>query len=144
MKHGDFYDSEQSHLITLSTTAPAAGAVAVGEAAITAAATDAAATTIPPAAVATAAAAPAKTYVKIEHTGMDGIKTILKDQIAVQEGEIVDASFMSVRALRSFLEEEMQVIKKTFYWSLSSSLYLLFCVSSQTIICTPLSHVLPY
>ena len=74
MKHGDFYDSEQSHLITLSTTAPAAGAVAVGEAAITAAATDAAATTIPPAAVATAAAAPAKTYVKIEHTGMDGLK----------------------------------------------------------------------
>ena len=73
MKRGDFYDSEQSHLITLSQP------TAAGE------------------------------FVVIEHTGSEGKKTILKDRIAVQEGEILDASFMSVRALRSFFEEEIQV-----------------------------------
>ena len=89
MKQGDFYDSEQSHLIQIPTSKPVAGAAA-GAAPATA-----------------IAAAP---FVRIEHTGLDGTKTVLKDKIAVQQGDIIDASFMSVQALRSFLEEEIQVI----------------------------------
>ncbi|NKB98771.1 MAG: NADP-dependent isocitrate dehydrogenase [Pseudomonadales bacterium] len=43
---------------------------------------------------------------KIELTQEDGTKTILRDAVPVEDGEVVDGMFMSVAALREFLEEE--------------------------------------
>ena len=47
-------------------------------------------------------------FVRIELSGEDGQVTVLKDKIAVTAGEVFDATFLSVRELRSFLEREMQ------------------------------------
>ncbi len=44
---------------------------------------------------------------RIELTDGDGEVTVLADAIAVESGEVVDATFMSVRALREFLAEQM-------------------------------------
>jgi isocitrate dehydrogenase len=49
---------------------------------------------------------------KIEFVGNDGKVTVLKDNIEVRDGEIVDGMFMSVKALRKFLEEEMEGCRK--------------------------------
>ena len=46
------------------------------------------------------------TTVKILHTAKDGSETVLKDGIALLEGEVLDATFMSKKALVSFLEEQ--------------------------------------
>ncbi len=43
----------------------------------------------------------------VVHTAGDGSETVLKDDIAVEEGEVVDATFMSVGSLRRFLAEQI-------------------------------------
>ncbi len=48
--------------------------------------------------------------VKIEHEAADGSKTVLKDGVSFPAGTVVDATFMSAKALDAFLAEE---IKKT-------------------------------
>jgi len=45
--------------------------------------------------------------VKIEFTAADGTKTVLKEKTAVKAGEIIDASVMSKKALRSFLQAQV-------------------------------------
>ncbi|BCA55893.1 Isocitrate dehydrogenase (NADP(+)) [Nitrospira sp. KM1] len=55
---------------------------------------------------------PAATTAKIEFVGADGKTTVLKDKIALQAGEVLDATFMSVKALRTFLEEQIEEAKK--------------------------------
>ena len=45
--------------------------------------------------------------VRIEHTAVDGTVTVLKDDVPVLDGEVIDATFMSVKALRSFLEAQI-------------------------------------
>ncbi|GKS57269.1 isocitrate dehydrogenase [Nitrospira sp.] len=54
----------------------------------------------------------AATTAKIEFVGADGKATVLKDKIALQAGEVLDATFMSVKALRTFLEEQIEDAKK--------------------------------
>jgi isocitrate dehydrogenase len=62
---------------------------------------------------------PAATTAKIEFVGADGKVTVLKDKIALQAGEVLDATFMSVKALRKFLEEQIEDAKKQgVLWSL--------------------------
>ncbi|WP_452222989.1 NADP-dependent isocitrate dehydrogenase [Lacinutrix chionoecetis] len=48
------------------------------------------------------------TSVKIQHTDSKGNKTILKDDLGLQQGEIIDATIMSKKALISFLEEQVE------------------------------------
>jgi isocitrate dehydrogenase len=55
---------------------------------------------------------PATTTAKIEFVGGDGKITVLKDKIALQAGEVLDATFMSIKALRKFLEEQIEDAKK--------------------------------
>ena len=43
----------------------------------------------------------------IQHVAADGTTTVLKDGLAVEEGEVVDATFMDVAALRDFLAEQV-------------------------------------
>lgn len=45
--------------------------------------------------------------VKIEHVASDATVTVLKDFFPLQENEIIDASFMSVKELRAFYEKEI-------------------------------------
>ena len=66
MNKGDFYGSEQSHMM------PKAGSV------------------------------------KIEHVAADGKVTVMKEKLALLEGEIIDASFLSIRELKAFLEKEIE------------------------------------
>jgi isocitrate dehydrogenase len=54
----------------------------------------------------------AATDVRIEFVGQDGKTTVLKPKVALQANEIFDATFMSKRALRQFLEEQIQDAKK--------------------------------
>ncbi len=44
---------------------------------------------------------------RIEHEAADGTVTVLKDEIAVLAGEVVDGTFMDVAALRRFLTEQI-------------------------------------
>lgn len=50
---------------------------------------------------------PASTTVNIEFEGAGGAKKILKGGLALQEGEVIDATFMSKKALIAFLEEQV-------------------------------------
>lgn len=50
---------------------------------------------------------PAATSVRIEHKAADGAVSVLKEGIALQAGEVIDASSMSKNALRSFLAEQI-------------------------------------
>ena len=50
---------------------------------------------------------PAATEVTIEHVGADGATTKLKEGIALEAGEVVDATFMSKKALTAFLAEQV-------------------------------------
>jgi isocitrate dehydrogenase len=50
--------------------------------------------------------------VKIELVATDGTVTILKEGLALEAGEVIDATFMSVRALRTFLAEQIELAKK--------------------------------
>jgi isocitrate dehydrogenase len=49
--------------------------------------------------------------VKIELVAADGAVTVLKEQTAVTAGEIIDATVMSVAALRAFYEKEIKAAK---------------------------------
>jgi len=44
---------------------------------------------------------------RIEFVGEDGQVTVLKDKLSLQDGEVVDATFMSRKALRAFLAEQI-------------------------------------
>jgi len=48
---------------------------------------------------------------RIEHVAADGTVTVLKPSVPVQAGEIVDATFMSKRALVAFLREQIAAAK---------------------------------
>jgi isocitrate dehydrogenase len=50
--------------------------------------------------------------VSIELVDSSGKTTLLKDNIAVHKGELVSAMFMSIKALRKFLDEEMEGARK--------------------------------
>jgi len=50
--------------------------------------------------------------VKIELVGEDGSTTVLKEKTPVLEGEVIDASVMSVKALREFFEAATQKAKE--------------------------------
>ena len=54
---------------------------------------------------------PAATSVKIEHVAANGAVTVLKQDLKLQAGEIVDASTMSAKHLRAFLEQELTIAK---------------------------------
>ena len=51
------------------------------------------------------------TTLRIQHTSVEGTVSILKE-VQVTSGEIVDATFMSVRHLRAFLDEQLEDSKK--------------------------------
>ncbi|MFK7896400.1 MAG: NADP-dependent isocitrate dehydrogenase [Myxococcota bacterium] len=53
----------------------------------------------------------AATTVRIEHEAADGSKTVLKDGIALQAGEIMDSTCMSKKALVAFLAEQIEDAK---------------------------------
>jgi isocitrate dehydrogenase len=55
---------------------------------------------------------PAATEARIEFVGQDGKTTVLKPKIDLQAGEVIDATFMSKRALRQFLEEQIEDAKR--------------------------------
>jgi len=55
---------------------------------------------------------PAATEARIEFVGQDGKITVLKPKVALQAGEVIDATFMSKNALRRFLEEQIEDAKK--------------------------------
>src|SRR3954453_20291814 len=44
---------------------------------------------------------------RVEHVAADGTVTVLKESISVLAGEVVDATFMNVAALRRFLAEQI-------------------------------------
>jgi isocitrate dehydrogenase len=52
------------------------------------------------------------TEARIEFVGQDGKTTVLKKNVALQAGEVIDATFMSSGALRAFLEAEIEDAKK--------------------------------
>jgi isocitrate dehydrogenase len=55
---------------------------------------------------------PGATTARIEFVGTGGRVTVLKDQIPLKAGEVIDGTFMSTRALEAFLEEQMEDAKK--------------------------------
>jgi isocitrate dehydrogenase len=48
---------------------------------------------------------------KITFTGADGAETVLKDKLKYLEGEVVDATFLSAKALRAFIAGEIAATK---------------------------------
>ena len=54
---------------------------------------------------------PAATSVRIEHVAKDGSTTVLKDGLALLEGEIIDGTYMSKKALLAFLREQVRDAK---------------------------------
>ncbi|TLY28886.1 MAG: NADP-dependent isocitrate dehydrogenase, partial [Nitrospirae bacterium] len=52
------------------------------------------------------------TDARIEFVGQDGKTTVLKPKLSFQAGEVIDATFMSRRALRQFLEEQIEDAQK--------------------------------
>jgi isocitrate dehydrogenase len=58
---------------------------------------------------------------RIELVADDGSVTVLKQSVPVLDGEVVDASFMSVAALRKFLDEELEGARRA---GLLASLHL--------------------
>lgn len=50
--------------------------------------------------------------VKIEYIAADGTVKLMKDNLKLQEGEIIDASMMSVKELRAFFEREIEECTK--------------------------------
>ncbi len=52
------------------------------------------------------------TVVRIEFVGDDGATTVLKDAIALQQGEVIDTAVMSVAALRDFYAQQIEVAKR--------------------------------
>ncbi len=54
----------------------------------------------------------AQTTARIEFVGADGVSTELKDDMALQAGEVIDAATMSVTALRAFYTEQIEAAKQ--------------------------------
>ena len=54
----------------------------------------------------------AATDAKIEFVGQDGKVTVLKEKLPLQAGEVIDATFMSKKALEKFLGEQIEDAKK--------------------------------
>ncbi len=52
------------------------------------------------------------TEAKIEFVGQDGKTTVLKPKVTIKAGEVIDATFMSRKALREFLEAQIEDAKK--------------------------------
>lgn len=52
------------------------------------------------------------TEARIEFVGQDGKTTVLKPKVAMKAGEVIDATFMSRKALREFLEAQIEDAKK--------------------------------
>lgn len=52
------------------------------------------------------------TEARIEFVGQDGKPTVLKPKVTMKAGEVIDATFMSRRALREFLEAQIEDAKK--------------------------------
>ena len=52
------------------------------------------------------------TTARIEFVGADGAVKVLKEKLPLKEGEVVDASVMSVRALRTFYAEQIDQARK--------------------------------
>ena len=50
----------------------------------------------------------AATTARIEHVGSDGSVTVLKEALSLKAGEVLDASFLSRRALVDFLAEQVE------------------------------------
>ncbi len=50
--------------------------------------------------------------VRIEFVGQDGSVKVLKEKLPLLEGEVLDGTFMNVRALRKFIEEQIEDAKK--------------------------------
>src|SRR5436190_1489997 len=50
--------------------------------------------------------------VRIEHVADDGTVTVLKDDLKVQAGEVLDASVMQAEALNTFLAEQIEDAKR--------------------------------
>ena len=55
----------------------------------------------------------AATDVKIKHIAKDGSETILKEKVSLLDGEIIDATVMSKKALIAFLEEQVEDANKS-------------------------------
>lgn len=55
---------------------------------------------------------PAATTVTIKHVAADGSETILKDDLKLEAGEVIDAARMSVAKLEAFLAEQIADAKK--------------------------------
>ena len=56
---------------------------------------------------------PEATTAKIELVAVDGSATVLKGGLDLQAGEVIDGTFMSAKALRSFLAEQIEASKET-------------------------------
>jgi isocitrate dehydrogenase len=54
----------------------------------------------------------AATDARIEFVGQDGKTTLLKPKVTLQANEIIDATYMSKKALRQFIEEQIEDAKK--------------------------------
>ncbi|MDP2958536.1 MAG: NADP-dependent isocitrate dehydrogenase [Longimicrobiales bacterium] len=54
----------------------------------------------------------APTTAKIEHVAPDGTVTVLKESLPLKAGEVLDATFMSKRALVAFLREQVRDAKE--------------------------------
>jgi isocitrate dehydrogenase len=52
------------------------------------------------------------TDARIEWVGQDGKTTVLKPKLPLQAGEVIDATYMSCRALREFIEAQIEDAKK--------------------------------
>ncbi|MDG1161841.1 MAG: NADP-dependent isocitrate dehydrogenase [Burkholderiales bacterium] len=50
---------------------------------------------------------------KIHFVANDGVSEMLKDEVVLTEGSVVDATFMSVNALRAFIQDEINDAKQT-------------------------------
>jgi isocitrate dehydrogenase len=55
---------------------------------------------------------PEATTVNFELLAEDGSKTVLKEGLALQAGEVLDGTFLSVKALSEFLAEQIEASKK--------------------------------
>ena len=53
-----------------------------------------------------------KTTVRIVHADLNGNETVITKDITLEEGEIIDAAFMSKNSLQSFLEQEIEDSKE--------------------------------
>jgi isocitrate dehydrogenase len=52
------------------------------------------------------------TEVRIEHVAADGARTVLKEKLSLEEGEVIDTAVMNVAALRAFYAREIEQARK--------------------------------